>query len=393
METSRRVVRVFGVACSSILNSCWHTTRYASEWLVCNAGIQQQDQTCSQTASCVLTSSSTAASSPQETVLHSPLRAPAESQPCTQSQQAALSQLSTMTASGSEAVCPPQSHPQGGAQDVIQRGIQRSAQESAQTGVQGVFQRSAQESTRQGMPSTQPSNNAAAAAAAQTVQADKDVVNNLHTKAGLLVWRLLDPAAVLAMLGLSSREVLVSELQTQQQPVASENQTQAGAQLSSVDSPKVAKTGAAAVLASTEADEAAAGHPLTHDRYVGANHTARADQQQAIGKRDSGGSLLTLLGLGGVTEGLGRGPNRMTSAGPCEEKEAGLQADRQAGIASQVIETLLSAALTQPEVSGFPSLPPPPSTSPFCTIPCHHTNPPSPPPPRLSPLNNNDKLV
>ena len=362
---------------------------------MCNADVEVEDQdhTCSQTASCALTSSSTAASFPQETVLHLPLNAPAESQPCTQSQQGELSQLSTMTAGGvcaSQAILPPHRHPQGssqghtqgGLQGVTQGGVETGAQGVAERGVQGVGQGYAQEAAqRQGVLSKN-----AVAAAAQTVQANIDAGSHLLTKAGLLIQRLFEPAAVLAMLGFDTREVLDLELQTQQQQVASKSQTQAGAQLSSVDSPRSAKTGTAAVPAGTEAAEAAAGHPLTNGLYVGSDHTAQADQQQGTGKQDSGASLLTLLGLGGAAEGSGGGANRLISVGSGKEEEAKLQVDRQAGIALHVVEALLNAALTQPEVGGFPSLPhalsplwpPPPNPRPIWPVSCippplHHT--------------------
>ena len=328
-----------------------------------SAGIQEQeqeqDQTCSQTASCALTSSSTAASSQHETVSLSPLRAPAESQACTQSQQGAPSQLSTMTDGGMcvpAAVCLPQGAPQGGAQGVTQGVAHRGVQEVVQGSVQEVFQ-------GQGMRLTQPSKNAVAAAA-QTVQAEIEAGKHPLTKARLLIGRLLEPAAVLAMLGFSTHEVLDPELQTQQQQAGTNTQTRA--HLSSVDVPKAAKTSTAAVPAGTEAVAAAAGHPVTNDLYAGANHAAQSDQQQALGKRDSGGSLLTLLGLGGVTEGSGGVANRLIQDGLFKEEEARSHVIRQAGIALHVVEALLNAALTQPEVSGFPCLrhllpPPPPS--------------------------------
>ena len=263
-----------------------------------------------------------------------------------------------MTAGGmcaSEATLPPHRHPQGspqgGPQGVTPGGIERGAQGgvkgSVEEGVQG-----------QRMPLTLPSENAGTAAA-QTVQADIDDGNHPLTKAGILVRHLLEPAAVLAMLGFNTREVLDLALQTQQQQVASKSQTQAGAQLSSVDGPKSAKISTAAVSDGTEAAEAVAGHPLTNDLHVCAKLTAQADQQQAKGKKDCGGSLLTLLGLGAVTEGSGGGANRLTPAGLGEEEEARLQVDRQAGIALHVVEALLNAALIQPEVSSFPSLPHP----------------------------------
>lgn len=246
------------------------------------------------------------------------------------------------------AVCLPQGGPQAVAQGVTQvvahSSVQRVAQGSVQEGFQG-----------QGMRWTQPSKNAVAAAA-QTVQAEIEAGKHPLTKARLLIGRLLEPAAVLAMLGFSTQEVLDSE------QVASKAQTRA--HLSSVDGP--AKTGTAAIPAGTEAAAAAAGHPVTNDLYAGANHAVQSDQQQALGKKDSGGGLLTLLGLGGVTEGLGGVANRLIQDGLCEEEEARLHVIRQAGIALHVVEALLNAALTQPEVSGFPCLPhlspfPPPS--------------------------------
>ena len=243
----------------------------------------------------------------------------------------------------------------------------------SQGGGQGVADGSAE---GQGTHLAQPSKSAVATAA-QTVQADMNAGSQSLTKAGMLTQCLLEPAAFLAMLGFSAKEVGNSELQTQQQEVASMTQTQAGAQLSSIDGPQAAKIGTAAAAAGTEAAEAAAGHPLTNDLYVGINHTFQADEQQASGKKDSGGSLLALLGLDKVTEGSGRRANGIAPAGACEE--AGLQVDRKAGIALHVVEALLNAALTQPELSGFPSLalplllPPPPGLTP--PAPSSHAHP------------------
>ena len=251
-----------------------------------------------------------------------------------------------MTAGGmcaSESMLPPQGDAQGGAEG----------------GAQG-----------RGALLAQPLKSAAVAAA-QTMQANIDAGTRPLTKAGILTQCLLEPAAVLAMLGLSAKEGEHSELQTQLQEMASMTQTQAGAQLSSAARPQAADSGKAAAAAGTEVAGAAAGHPHSHDLYLGANHSVQADQQQASGRNGCGGSLLTLLGLG--TEGLGWGAVRVAPAGACVEEEAGLQVDRQAGIALHLVEALLNAALTQPEVSGFPLPPPPrpspPSPHPICLAP------------------------
>lgn len=182
---------------------------------------------------------------------------------------------------------------------------------------------------------------------------------------------LLEPAAVLAMLGFKARELHRPELQTrdaqaQAQAVPSLTQTHAG--VSSVSAAEAANTGTAAAAVVTEASEAGAGHPLTLDQDVGAN------EPQPTGQKDCGGSLLALLGLGGVTEGSARGANR---AEVCEEEDA-RQIGRQACIALHVVEALLDAALTKPEASAFYSQPPCPAVLSTLLIPS--AQPPPPPP-------------
>ena len=185
-----------------------------------------------------------------------------------------------------------------------------------------------------------------AKAGAHTVQADMGAGDHAMTKAVLLTQALLEPAAVLAMLGFKAQEFDELELQTsgaqaQAQAVSSLLQTQAA--VSSVDAAEAANTATAATAVVTEAGEAAAGHPLTHDPDDGANGW------QPTGQKGCGGSLLTLLGLGGVTEGLVRGASR---AEVCEEEDARLRTGRQACIALHVVEALLDAALTKPEVTA-----------------------------------------
>lgn len=188
----------------------------------------------------------------------------------------------------------------------------------------------------------------ASKAGAHTIQAGMGAGDHAMTKAVLMTQALLAPAAVLAMLGFKARELHNVELQTsdaqaQTQAVSSLMQTQAGqAGVSFVNAAEAANTGTAATAAGTEAGEAAAGHPLTHDLDVGANG------RQPTGQEDCGGSLLTLLGLGGVTEGVVKNANR---AEACEEQDARLHIGRQACIALHVVEAVLDAALTQPEVS------------------------------------------
>ena len=340
--------------------------------------MQQQGHTCSQTASCALTVSTTA-TSPKEAALHSVLSTPAEPLLCTRSQPAAGSQLSTVTADGmcaSEAV----QAPQGAAQRGAHQGAQGGAQGGVQEGAQGVLgaapqgvQRAAQ---RQGKSLVQPLK-CAVTSGAQTDQDHTPASNLLVTKAGLLVELLLEPAPLFAMLGFKAKEGQDLELQTtaaqiQAQAVVSSKQTEAG--FNSLHDP--ARAGTAAIPVGTEAAGAAAGCRLTNDMSVSGGHDAQVDQHQAKGKQDCGGSLLTLLGLGGVTEGLGRDAHRLTSGRECEEEEAGVQVDRQAGIAMHVVEILLDAALTQSEVSCCPPPPAPPARP-----------PPPPPPLSVSPLS------
>ena len=318
--------RLGGLLSFSLQCPYWNARRTSECLVVCNAGIQEQDHTYSQTASCALTTSSTAASSPPETILHSPLSIAAESQLGTHSQQGALSQLSTMTAGGmccSKALLPSQGMRQGGAQGGVLQG--------------------------QGRSLAQPSGGAAKAGA-HTVQADMDAGNHAMTKAVLITQALLEPAAVLAMLGFKAPVFHEPEVQTtgaqaqaqaQAQAVSSLMQTQA--EISSVDATEAATTGTAAAAAGTEAGAAAAGHPLTHDQDVGAN------ELQPTGQKNCGGSLLTLLGLGGVTQGLVRAANRAEVSG---EEDARLRIGRQACIVLHVVEALLDAALTKPEVTA-----------------------------------------
>lgn len=227
-----------------------------------------------------------------------------------------------MTAGGmclSEALQPSQGVSQGGGQQVALQGQGRSLAQPLSCAVK---------------------------AGAQTIQADMGACNHAMTKAVLMTQALLEPTAVLAMLGFKAWELHKSKLQTsgaQAQMQAESSLMQTQADVSFVDAAKAAKTGTAATAAVTEAGEAAAAQPLTHDPDVGAS------KQQPTGQQGCGDSLLTWLGLGGVTEGLARGTGR---GEPFEERDARLHIGRQACIALHVVEALLDAALTKPEVSA-----------------------------------------
>ena len=299
---------------------------------MCNAGGHQQGEVCSQTASCALTTTTTA-SSPEETALQPPAvpavaavpvrpaepAAPAEVLPCTQG--AALSQLSTVIASDMCAsVKPPRRVAQGSAQ-VQGKLLPQPFMCCEQTG-------------------------------AQPVRGHMGADNLALTKAGLLMQSLLDPPALLAMLGLNANTAQDSELATctdgtPGQAEGGTEQTPAGLQ-----GPKTASASTAAASLAREASEAAAEHALTNDEYVGKIHAVREVQRQGKAAQGSGGSLMTMLGLGGGAAGSGGDAYGRTLPRVCEEEEAGLRVHKLAAVALHVVEVLLDAVLTQPEVSG-----------------------------------------
>lgn len=337
---------------------------------MCSAGAHYQGEVCSQTASCALTTSTTA-SSPEEPVLHMPavpagpaepaasakpvghavpaeLAEPAGSAkpvgraehagpaepagllPCPQ--RVALSQLSKVIGNGmcaSEAVQPPK----GGTQGVGQEAAQGNAQ------VQGkVLILPFQSAAKQG---------------AQTVKGGLGASNQTLSKAKLLIQSLLDPRALLEMLSINANTA--QELQkhtsgTLGQVGAGAGPTPAG--LNTCQGPQSARPSAAAAALGKEAAEAASEHALTNDEYVGNNHAAQEVQPPVKAGKGCQGSLMTMLGFGGGGSGSGRGANRRTSSGVCEEEEAGVKVGKLAGVALHVVELLLDAVLTRPEVSG-----------------------------------------
>lgn len=253
---------------------------------------------------------------------------PAELLACTHG--VALSQLSTVTAGdmcASETVQPPQGVTHGGAQggDPVHSKLTPQRFESANQ------------------------------AGAQTVRGHMGPGNPTLTKAGLLFQSLLDPPALLAMLGVNAKTAQDPELQTctagtQGQAGGWTEQTPAG--LSTWQGPKAARASTAPDSLAREATEAAAEHALTNNEYVDKTHAVREVQQQGEAVHGLGGSLMTMLGLAGGAgrsggDAYGQSPSRV-----CEEEETGSKVGKMAGVALHVVEVLLDAVLTQPQVSA-----------------------------------------
>ncbi|KAL3145732.1 hypothetical protein ABBQ32_003261 [Trebouxia sp. C0010 RCD-2024] len=322
---------------------------------MCSAGAHQQGEVCSQTASCALTTTTTA-SSPEETVLYPPAvpaeaagpagpampaeaagpavpaepsgpaeaAEPAELLPCTQG--VALSQLSTVTAGdvcASKSVQPPQA--------VTHR----------VAAVRGKL-----------IPQRSESANKAGA---QTVMGHMGAGNLTLTKAGLLCQILFDPPALLTMLGINAKTAQSPQLQTctagtQGQAGGVTEQTPTG--LSAWQGPKAARAGTAADSLAREATEAAAEHALTNDQCCDKNHAVREVQRQREAVQGLGGSLMTMLGLGGVAGSSGGNTYGQSSSRVCEEEGTELNVGKMANVALHVVEVLLDAVLTQPQVSS-----------------------------------------
>ena len=279
---------------------------------MCIAGVKKSSQSCSWSASCG-TASSTSASSPGAAP-QPPADLPQGTHPADNSQ---LSAVTAVSACASEAAQPDQADAPG-------QGWLAEPLRVAET--------------------------ASCTAGFESQAVDGAVALN---KAGLLVQCLMDTRAVLALLGFNTGKAQLAEhkLALQTQTEAPIQQTQA-AQVSQPGPKPAVSLSTAVAPPSGEVPKAPVMHQLTKPSQATANSDAERPQQQACtASQGFESSLLALLGLVGAAEGSRRGADGTGLAKADEEEEAGVRMARLAGSAAEVIEVLLDALLTQPEVS------------------------------------------